>query len=76
MSAQNPKCFRCGGPHPYDTSISSDVWNRVIRDAGLPDYLCITCIVKAFALAGEGFVATLWGDDFNGTRVTLTIDKD
>lgn len=73
-SAPNPPCQDCGGPHPFDTTIPSPLWNRVIRSAGLGDYLCITCIVKAFALAGEGFTATLWSDDFNGTPVTFQPD--
>jgi hypothetical protein len=56
---ENPPCSLCGGPHPYDTSIPSVLWNRVIRGRGLPDYLCMTCIVKAFAETGESFTANL-----------------
>lgn len=54
-------CGKCGGPHRFDTSVPSHQWNRVIRAAGLPDYLCTTCIVAAFVLAKEGFTAELYG---------------
>lgn len=56
-----PPCGGCGGPHPYDTSIPSPLWNAVIRAAGLSDYLCTTCIVAAFVKAGQSFEAELYG---------------
>jgi hypothetical protein len=56
-----PPCRSCGGPHPFDTSVPSEAWNRVIKGRGLPDYLCLSCIVQAFAAAGEGFTAKLFG---------------
>ena len=66
-------CSGCGGPHPFDTSVPSVVWNRVIRDGGLPDYLCTTCIVRAFALVGESFTATLWSPEFNGLPIHVMV---
>jgi len=68
-----PLCVGCGGPHPFDTSLPSPLWNRVIRGAGLPDYLCTTCIVRAFVLAGEGFTAELWGDVFKGVPIEVRV---
>jgi hypothetical protein len=59
----NPPCNGCGGPHPFDTSVPSVRWNAVIRKAGLPDYLCLTCIVSAFVRAGESFTAELIGEE-------------
>ena len=68
-----PVCSGCGGPHPFDTSVPSVVWNRVIRDGGLPDYLCTTCIVRAFALVGESFTATLWSPEFDGLPIHVMV---
>lgn len=59
----NPPCCGCGGPHPFDTTVPSVRWNAVIRKAGLPDYLCLTCIVTAFVKAGESFTAELVGGE-------------
>ena len=72
----DPTCGGCGGPHPFDTSVPSPLWNRIIRGAGLSDYLCTTCIVKAFVLAGEGFTATLWSPDFNGVALEVIVNGD
>lgn len=69
-----PMCAGCGGPHPFDTTIPSPIWNRVIRGAGLPDYLCLTCIVQAFAVAGEGFTAQLWGPEFSGLPIEVLVN--
>lgn len=66
MSEVNPPCARCGGPHPFDTTVPSPVWNSVIRSRGLQEYLCLTCIVEAFMCFGESFTATLWGGPFQG----------
>lgn len=71
----NPTCIGCGGPHPFDTSIPSVLWNRVVRAAELPDYLCTTCIVRAFAHAGEGFTAELYGDGFNGLTLEVRVNS-
>jgi hypothetical protein len=60
---ENPPCRGCGGPHPFDTVVPSVRWNAVIRKAGLPDYLCLTCIVSAFVRAGESFTAELVGEE-------------
>jgi len=62
----NPSCSLCGGPHPFDTTVPSVVWNSVIRAGGLPDYLCLTCIVEAFACIGRSFTAELIGGSFPG----------
>jgi hypothetical protein len=67
-------CNLCGGPHLFDTTVPSELWNAVIRSAGLPDYLCLTCIVAAFAKVGVSFRATLWSDEFNGLPVTFIIN--
>lgn len=78
MEISNPACRGCGGPHPFDTSVPSVLWNRVVRASGLPDYLCTTCIVRAFANAGESFMATLHGNDpdcdFNGLSIEVIIN--
>lgn len=66
-----PLCGLCGGPHGFDTSIESVLWNRVIRDRGLPELLCLSCIVVEFTKAGESFTATLWGSEFNGTSIHI-----
>lgn len=69
----NPRCVRCGGPHPFDTVVPSVRWNAVIREAGWADYLCATCVLTAFARAGQSFTAQLWGDEFDGLSVVITI---
>lgn len=71
---ENPSCVKCGGPHPFDTSLPSPTWNAVIRAADLPDYLCLFCILKAFVKAQQGFTATLWGESFNGDRIEVIVD--
>lgn len=68
-----PRCAKCGGPHPFDTSVPSVRWNVVIRESGLPDFLCFTCILRAFASAGESFTATLWGNVFNGLPIEVRV---
>lgn len=67
-------CAQCGGPHDFDTSVDSEIWNRVIRAKELPEYLCTTCIVREFAKAGESFSAKLWGEEFKGTPITVAIN--
>ena len=70
------RCGGCGGPHPFDTSVPSPLWNRVIRDGGLSDFLCTTCIVLAFVKAGESFEAELYGppvDRADATVPTITV---
>ena len=71
--AQAPDCAGCGGVYRFDTTIPSPLWNSVIRSAGLPEYLCAACIIRAFAKAGEGFTATLWGDEFDGTAISVMV---
>lgn len=71
-----PPCQWCGGPHLFDTSVPSVRWNAVVRARGLPDALCLSCIVAAFAEAGESFTATLWsGSDgpFDGLPIEIRI---
>jgi hypothetical protein len=70
----NPACQGCGGPHPFDTSVPSVRWNAVIRANHYPDYLCLTCIVKAFALGNESFTATLWGGFFDGLPISVRVN--
>lgn len=72
-AADKPPCSGCGGRHPFDTVIPSAVWNAVIRHAELPEYLCTTCIVRAFVRANQGFTATLWGDGLDGVSVEFII---
>jgi hypothetical protein len=67
-------CAGCGGPYRFDTSVPSSQWNRIIRAQGLPEYLCTTCIMAAFAHAGEGFTATFWGDGFTGLPIEVRIN--
>lgn len=64
-------CHRCGGPHQFDTSVPSVEWNEVIRGSGLPDYLCLSCIVLAFGSVGRGVHVTLWGGPFHGLPLAL-----
>lgn len=68
-----PPCSQCGGPHPFDTTVPSAHWNAVIRAQGLPDYLCLTCIVREFAKRGESFAATLTGDGFHRLPIEVRI---
>ena len=72
---KNPPCGLCGGPHPFDTVIPSVVWNRVVRAQGLPDYLCLTCIVRAFVATGESFTAELIGAAIVSTALEIRIDS-
>ena len=67
-------CAQCGGPHDFDTSIPSVLWNQVVRARGLPDYLCTTCIVREFVRAGQSFTAQLWNEEFNGVNIEIVIE--
>lgn len=67
-------CQGCGGAYRFDTVVPSPIWNRVIRARELPEYLCTTCIVRAFAGAGESFDATLWGDTFDGLPMSVAFN--
>lgn len=69
----NPACVGCGGPHPFDTTVPSPLWNRVVRAGDHPDYLCATCVLGVFALAGESFTAELWGAGFNGVPIEVRV---
>jgi hypothetical protein len=71
-----PPCMGCGGPHPFDTSIPSGLWNGVIRAGGFQDYLCATCIVRAFVIAGVNFEATLWGGGFSGEAISVCVSRE
>ena len=75
LTNKNPPCDCCGGPHPFDTTIPSVVWNRVVRAQGLPDYLCLTCIVRAFVTAGESFTAELIGATIKSTALEIRINS-
>lgn len=61
-----PPCKKCGGDHLFDTSVSSSLWNDVIRGNGHPDYLCLSCIVRVFAEKNKEFSARLYGEEFTG----------
>lgn len=67
-------CQGCGGPHSFDTSVPSVLWNAVVRKNGWADFLCIACIIKAFAAADQSFTATLWGREFNGLAIEVRIN--
>jgi hypothetical protein len=67
-------CALCGGPHDFDTSVPSVVWNAVIRTRDLPDYLCTTCIVREFVRARQGFTAQLWNEEFNGVSIEVVVE--
>lgn len=71
----NPPCDRCGGPHEFDTSLPSPLWNEVIRAHGEADYLCLSCIVSIFARWQESFPATLWGQGFDGLPIEVRINE-
>lgn len=70
----NPPCSQCGGPHPFDTSVPSVVWNSVIRGRRLPDYMCLTCIVRAFIEVRQSFTAELVGEELPRTPIEVRID--
>ncbi len=71
----NPPCGLCGGPHPFDTTVPSVIWNRIVRAQGLPDYLCLTCIVRAFVAAKESFTAELIGINIATTAIEVRVDS-
>lgn len=67
-------CAQCGGPHDFDTSVPSVVWNAVIRTSNLPDYLCMTCIVREFVRMRQSFTAQLWNEEFNGINIEIVVE--
>ncbi len=71
----SPPCEGCGGLYLFDTSIPSPLWNEVIRDHGLPEYLCLSCIVRAFAVAGRGFTAVLSGAGVEGLPIEIIVNS-
>jgi hypothetical protein len=68
------KYFRGAPTNPMRPSVPSVRWNAVIRATHYPDYLCLTCIVKAFALGNESFTATLWGGFFDGMPISVRVN--
>ena len=68
-------CGGCGGPHRFDTSVPSVVWNAVIRKKGLSEYLCLGCVVREFVREGRSFTATLWGDGLGGIPIEIRINS-
>lgn len=70
----NFPCLQCGGPHDFDTSVPSAVWNATIRAKKLPEYLCLTCIVREFVREGKGFTAQLWNEEFNGVPIEIVVN--
>lgn len=69
-------CGGCGGPYRYDVSIPSVLWNRVIRAHGGSEYLCATCILQKFALAGVPFTAELSSAELNGVPIEVIVDGE
>lgn len=72
------RCLSCHGPHLFDTSVPSPLWNRVIRENGLPEYLCASCVIKAFVQARTSFIAELYGPDVDGEqvpRIAVAVDE-
>lgn len=74
MKAHVEKCGGCGGPCEFETSVPSVLWNRVVRPLGGSEYLCLSCIVKAFAIAGVSFTGELYGGDFHGLPIAVEIN--
>ena len=72
--SDTPPCTLCGGPHPFDTTIPAIIWNSVVRAAGLPEYLCLSCIITAFAEKKISFTAVL-GIRGNAIPVEISIDS-
>ena len=73
MSEKAGPCGGCGGPHNFDTSVPSVVWNEVIRAKGGSEYLCLTCIVREFAKVGRSFTATLYGASLDLTKIEVRV---
>lgn len=73
LSKGSLSCGGCGGPHAFDTSIPSAVWNRVIRAKGLSEYLCMSCIVREFVKVGRSFTAELSGSGFSGVPIEIRV---
>lgn len=67
------KCQLCGGPHEFDTSIPSQLWNKIIRKNKFPDTLCASCIIKIFTIYKQSFIATLWSDSLNGIPIEVKV---
>lgn len=67
-------CGECGGHCAFEASVPSVLWNRVVRPLGGSEYLCLACIVKAFARAGVSFTAELSGDGFHGLPIAVEIN--
>lgn len=68
-------CDLCMGPHAYDTSVPSVIWNETIRKIGMPDYLCLSCIVCIFAMDERSFSAVLYGPDLHGVPIEVQINS-
>lgn len=66
-------CEKCGGPHRYDTSVPSVLWNSVVRSQGW-DFLCAACILELFALARVTLTAELSGDGLSGVPIVIEVD--
>ena len=69
----NPPCTQCGGPHLFDTVIDNNSWNRVIRAKSLPEYLCLTCIMKEFIMQKLSFTAILIGEDLDFIPIKVVV---
>lgn len=70
-------CQGCGGIYRFDTSVPSVRWNAAVRAAGLPEFLCLACIVRAFYTTSEpSFTARLSGDCFNGALIEVRVGSE
>ncbi len=67
------QCNLCGAVPRFDTVVPDAAWNEVVRDAGLPEFLCAACVLHVFALRGESFTCELWGRDFHGLSVSIQV---
>ena len=68
----NLRCDDCGAPHNLDTSIPSEIWNKIASDASVLCTLCIDDRVAAAKLAcrcefyfvGRAIRSRLYDDSF------------
>ena len=74
MAANDPRCGGCGGPHEFDTSVPSVLWNRIVRPIGGSEYLCAACVLKTFAHQRVSFTAVLYGAGFEDLPIAVEID--
>lgn len=66
-------CGGCQGPYTFDTVVPSAIWNGVVRAKGMNEYLCLGCVVTAFAKAEVSFTATLIGPGFDFVPIEVLV---